>query len=384
MRAAFSLHMLLASLFATTPITAVSSYNIAASGYNTYSDAYLPDSSEEKPWHHPEQVTYSSYEEACKHGPWHNANDYEHSENGHNGNGNGHNGNGNGHNGNGNSDSNHAAGNTGNSYTNGAGVRAKGETTIYVGYTAFQTDHFFNEEGDKKPTGSVIYQQLYTTYIEYGLTEYDTLLANFNYVRIRQTETLHPNINGLRDFDLGWKRLLWAQKNDVFSVTLLVTIPSGSNADELIAVRAGQFAELVAFQYSHEFTLGCRPAGFDLSVGYRFYQGFPSDAVVLGTGFRYEFLKNFLFIASLDLYDGVGNGRPVRIPGPGASAAELEEFIDDEINNITIRNSRFLSGALYLCYTFSHVTATIGTYRNLWGRNVGAQTAYFGGLTFAF
>jgi hypothetical protein len=273
--------------------------------------------------------------------------------------------------------------NPGNSYRDGAGVRAEGETTAYFGYAAFQTNHFFNEEGDKKKLGSVVYCQTYESYLEYGLTAYDTITGDFLYSTIRETEETPNKFNGWHDFVFGWKRLLFQTQHlndDITQISFSfdLTVPTG-RANH---IRVGQFAELLALHYSYDTEICGKGFGFDLTAGYQFYQGPPSDAIHLGTGIRYEFLEDWMIIFSLDMISCVGNGRFDRSDDGDDDDDDAD---DDAVTVPGLDNYRMLLGNIYLSYDIlDTVSATVGVNRILWGRNVGAETEYFAGLTFVF
>src|SRR5262249_47998950 len=131
------------------------------------------------------------------------------------------------------------------------------------------------------------------------------------------------------------------------------------------SIRYGKGGVEVDLLYSSRFQFRQRSGWYDLLLGYRHYQGFPSDQIRSSGAIGYIFSSYIQTIATLEL-DYVGfNGKA-----------------EKNLNNIVFHpNYRLLTGKLEaVIRLFSPFSVSLGGYQHLWGQNVGAGGGFFCGL----
>lgn len=235
-----------------------------------------------------------------------------------------------------------------------------GEIDCLLSYSHYDTDHFWNKHGKKLPTHNHFRRQAYTLYAEYALRCEDSFTFDGGYDVIR--ESLNGPTLGLEDFELGWKHMVYSTDTAALTTQITALIPGGVKRSSL---RYGQWGIQAELLYSDQYGDGW----YDLGLGYRYYQGFPSDQIVADAAVGYDFSRCLQFIAALQLEYGLFNGQARK-----------------NFNNIVFNpNYRLLNGQIECDYRLMrHVTLVAGGFTHLWGNNVGSGGGFFGGAWIDF
>jgi len=230
-----------------------------------------------------------------------------------------------------------------------------GELDTLISYSHYNTNHFWNKSGNLVPRYNHFYRQACTLYAEYAIWCADSVTFDGGYDFIR--ERLDGNTFGFEDFELGWKHQVYSTETAALTTQLIALIPGGKKRCSLRYARPGFQAGIL---YSDQYSRGW----YDLGLGYRFYQGFPSDQIVAEGALGYDLLSCLQFVASIQLEYGLFNGQS-----------------NKNFNNIVFNpNYRLLNGKLELNYRLmKHVTFVAGGFQHLWGRNSGSGGGFFGG-----
>lgn len=234
-----------------------------------------------------------------------------------------------------------------------------GKLDCLVSYSRYSTNHFWNKSGKKLPTYNRFSSDNYLAYGEYAINQSNSCFVHGGYSRV--IESLNGNSCAFKDTELGWKHLLY---KDCAALTLQVIaiVPSGEKKSSVRYGRAGGAIDLL---YSNYFCLFDRSGWVDCDLGYRFYSGFPSDQINASGSVGYFCLPWLQVIASAQLDYGLSNGQSKW-----------------NLNNIAFHpNYRLLEMQIEItARLLSHLSASIGITKHVWGRNAGAGGGFFCGL----
>lgn len=249
-------------------------------------------------------------------------------------------------------------------YHTTAYIDEPGSSRSLLSFSAYLTDHFWNKKGKKLPTYNHFQRNDYLLYSEYAFCTDNSLFINGGYSTAK--ELLHGNSQGVDDFELGWKHLFYAKDTFVLTAQCIAIIPTGNKKSSIRYGKCGAEAGLLC---SNTFCLCDRDGWYDASLAYRLYQGFPSDQVRAGFSLGYYVTPRIALIGLSQLDYGVFNGK--------------SRFNPNTIVNHS--NYRLLSLQLE-CYMHicSHVSLTLGGFKHVWGRNVGAGGGFLGGAWIDF
>lgn len=236
-----------------------------------------------------------------------------------------------------------------------------GEIDILFSYSRYSTNHFWNRHGKRLPTFSRFTRDSCLLYIEYALNRYNSLLISGGYSAVR--EELNGNSQGVEDLELGWKAQLYRDERAALTLQLIGIIPIG---DKKSSIRYGKVGGELDILYSQAFD---HSVWTDLSLGYRWYQGFPSDQLRSSAALGYCPFSRVSFIASLQLDYGLGSGKKRK-----------------NFNNIAFHpNYRLLEGQIEALFALSSCVAiSVGGFQHLWGENIGTSGGGFCGIWMEF
>lgn len=249
-------------------------------------------------------------------------------------------------------------------HTSYALLREKGEICPYFGYDYYQTSHFWNKHGKKRNSFNHLKRSEIESYTEYGLTNNDTLFLTANYYIVK--EKVNGNSRGLGDLEFGIKHRLFEDDSQVLSAQLLAIIPTGEHK---VPLRYGRFGGEFDLRYFRCLQLCNCPFWIDSSVGYRYYNGFPSDQIRAEAKFGLSINDYIIIEANSYLYYGLFNGKKTHFQ-----------------NQILFNpNFRLFKQEIQLIVRLTQCAwLTIGCYQHLWGENIGTGGGYFGGLWLDF
>ena len=231
-------------------------------------------------------------------------------------------------------------------------------------FSAYSTDHFWNKHGKKQPTYNHFKQQSYLLYVEYAIQPCDSLSLNGGFTQVQ--ESLHGHQRGIEDIQIGWKHQFSGSDTSALTGKLTGIVPVG---DKKCAVRYGKAGLQLALLYSQLFWLQQYCGWCDFDLGYRWYQGFPSDQIRADLALGVVVHPGIWLVASSQLDYGLFNGQS-----------------RGNINNIVLNsNYRRLQGKLECVFNLlTHLSVSLGGYVHFWGQNVGSGGGYFCGAWLDF
>ena len=243
-------------------------------------------------------------------------------------------------------------------------IGAPGETDLLLTYSTYSTDHFWNKHGKKLPTYNHFKRQSYLLYAEYAFNNCNSFTFHGGYSAVQ--ETLNGNSRAVEDIELGWKHLICTNEASALTAQLIAIVPVG---DTKSSVRYGKWGAQAGLLYSNMFCLLSRSGWYDLELGYRWYQDFPSDRVIASAAVGYDITSRIQVIATGKCDYGINNGHA-----------------DGNLNNIAFHGNYRLFKAKIECVArlFSHVSVSVGAFKHFWGRNVGAGGGFYCGTWIDF
>jgi hypothetical protein len=243
-------------------------------------------------------------------------------------------------------------------------IAPPGEIDLLISDAYYTTNHFWNKSGKLLPTYNQFKSNSTLLYAEYAINSRNSLTLNGGYSMVQ--ESLNGNSCGWEDVELGWKSMLYHDRGQVFTAQVIAIIPAGKKKS---SIRYGQGGVQGSLLYSDLFLLFEREGWVDLNVGYRIYDGYPSDQFILNLAAGYQLFKWVTVIATGELLYGVNNGRS-----------------EDNFNNVIYNpNPRLLNGKIEcLASITQHLYLTIGLNKHIWGQNVGAGGGCYAGLWFSY
>jgi hypothetical protein len=139
-------------------------------------------------------------------------------------------------------------------------------------------------------------------------------------------------------------------------------------SDKKSSIRYGQPGAQISLLYSDIFCLK-KWGWYDLDIGYRHYQGFPSSQFLASAAIGYWIFSRFYLLASAQLDYGVWNGKA-----------------NYNVNNVVFHpNYRLFKGQIEgVAEINAYASLVLGAFRHLWGMNTGTGGGYFGGAWFNF
>lgn len=242
-------------------------------------------------------------------------------------------------------------------------IKNSGELDLLLSYSNYRTDHFWNKHGKLHPTYNRFERKSYLLYAEYAIRYTDSLSFNGGYSTI--SESLNGNSRGLEDPEIGWKHLFYEGKTSALTSQLIAIIPIG---DKKSSIRYGKAGFQLGILYSDLYCLLNRWGWYDLSIAYRYYQGFPSDRLLANIAIGYNIFSRLQILISSLYDDGFCNGKS-----------------KDNLNNVAFHpNYRLWKVQGEFLIDVCYASLTLGAFKHLWGRNVGSGGGFVGGIWFDF
>lgn len=244
-------------------------------------------------------------------------------------------------------------------------TREQGTGAVRLSALTYSTHSFWDRNGKKHRDYNEFHRYEGEVYIEYGLTNCDTLSIKSAYDAIN--EKMDGNQYGFTDIELGWKRSAGSWGNNVFAFQTTVIVPSEHGYQP--AVRYGQFGVEGKLHQSCRFSLCGMPSMVFSGIGYRWYQGYPSDQVRQDFTFVVQPHDRFSLSASSYLDYGLFNGR-----------SRLDQSL------IWMNpNYRLWKVEAGVCgRVFDRTWVSLTYFRHLWGENVGTNGGFIGRVIVAF
>ncbi len=251
----------------------------------------------------------------------------------------------------------------------GAWVQNEGGYFLDPAYYHYETGHYWDNQGTKKPigcstgTGNCTFSKNeLNLYGEYGLTPANTLTFQTAFDSLTWG---NASTSGLTDIKLGLIHNIETDSSGSLSVQGVLIAPTGysiSSTPRLGYDRLGVQANML---YGRSFKNGF----IDTLAGVRHYFGYPSDQLRLTALLGYDLTSYLQLLPILDVQWGLGN--------------ESHE---------TIGQNPYLGAYYKLIQTGSSLrikfsdgfSAVTGLTAPVWGRNTGGGFQYNAGIWYAF
>lgn len=244
-------------------------------------------------------------------------------------------------------------------------VQKKFHGLVETTYWSHCTDEFWNASGKKRDAFNDFEKDAIIFYAEFGITNCDTISAKSAWVRIE--ESINGRGFGVEDAEIGWKHSFGKVCNHYLSAELVGIIPT--ETEHKPGLRYGQYGGEANLLLTRGFTWWDRCGSYDVRLGYRAYEGYPSDQI------RSDFILNYFVFprlkisASGQLEYGLFNG---------SSRTDESLFLLNP-------NYRLFRGQIQaLLCLYKGISGFVGYQRHLWGRNVGTGGGVYGGAQWQF
>lgn len=249
----------------------------------------------------------------------------------------------------------------------GAWVQPEGTTFVSVKTLVTTTDRFFDENSNVHQRGGWFTKYEVNPYLEYGLTERDTVSINVLAQRLTDSAT-DSSTTGLADLELGWRRRLWKDDHTVISAQLTAFIPTGYSLEDTPNLGYDRLGLEPALWVGRGFSLGGRSGYLEAQTGLRWYAGYPSEQFRGQATCSYDLFPWLSPFATLELHYGLGNGK------------------DQEENGHTIvADYRLLKGVLGVTTPLTdRVRLTAAWQQHLWGETTGLDGGAYVGVWVLF
>lgn len=201
-------------------------------------------------------------------------------------------------------------------------------------------------------------------YAEYALNSTNSFTLNGGFSSVQ--EEMNGDSGGITDFELGWKHQLYETTTSALTADLTAIIPTSSRD---APVRYGRGGVELALLYSKILKLRTICGWYDFALGYRWYDGYPSDQLRSLLALGVFVTPKVRLIVTNELEYGLFNGKP-----------------QYEVSNIIFNPNYRLYMVKVECVfrIVKHTFASIGAYKHVWGQNVGSGGGYYGGVWLVF
>ncbi|MGA8164172.1 MAG: hypothetical protein WB791_03990 [Waddliaceae bacterium] len=232
-------------------------------------------------------------------------------------------------------------------------------------YWTYRSDDFWNAQGKRCEAFNDFKKYAYRLYSEYGITSKDALTARGGWAKV--DESMNGREFGFEDIEISWKHRLRKTDSYVMTTELVGIIPAKKGYRP--GLRYGQWGGEVNLLATSGFSLWDRQGSYDLRLGYRIYEGFPSDQLRADANIHFLPLPRLKVSASGQLEYGVWNGK---------SRIDQSLFLLNP-------NYRLLKGKIEVEYCINRFCSIYaGYYRHLWGRNIGTRGGGYAGAEIQF
>jgi hypothetical protein len=244
------------------------------------------------------------------------------------------------------------------------GVQFWEEASINFHALTYETNHLWNKQGKVISSHNHFKKWEVDLCFECMPTCNDIFAIRGLYDRIE--EEMDGNTNGFGDPEISWvRRVLNCSSSSVLGRFLMI-VPAGK---EKASLRYGRFGAQIDMIYSSCMNLWNIQIDSLLGIGYRIYQGFPSDQVRAFLELNSQIYGNLYWLSYISLEYGVFNGK------------RKEHF-----NQILFNpNYRLLKVQFSLVgYITEWMYFDIGYFEHIWGENVGNSGGWIGGFGYIF
>ena len=244
-------------------------------------------------------------------------------------------------------------------------LQHQGHFCLSGSYWGYSSDHFWNSNGNQCNAFNKFSKAECDLYIEYGLTSCDTLWVKDGWARI--SESVNGRTMGFTDVEIGWKRYLGQKWGAIISGEIVAIVPLES--EHKPGLRYGRYGGEFNLLLSKGVFYRNIPARYDFCLGYRAYEGFPSDQIRADAAATFDLSPCIHLLLAGHLEYGLFNGHSVM----------NQSFF------CFYSNYRLLKGQIELLFSlYKGASLFVGYQRHVWGRNVGTGGSWYGGAQLQF
>ncbi len=252
----------------------------------------------------------------------------------------------------------------------GAWGQKKGKVFLSVQTYYYESSKYYTESGNLKHRGGTFRKLELNPYMEWGITNKDTLILNLFYDWLSDDVMGHIHeTHGFADAEIGWQRRIFAGDNQVFSIQGLVICPMGYSIKDNPRLGYKRWGGEIGVLYGRSFKVLDRLGFIDMAVGYRWYYGYPSSQIRPRMVLGYDVTKRLQILGEGKLEFGLKDGTERNLGH----------------NLIAQPNYRLLKLSLGVNYRITDSwSILIAFYRHVWGEETGGGGGAYGSLWLQF
>lgn len=234
----------------------------------------------------------------------------------------------------------------------------------------YSTDQYYDEKSDLHHRGGTFTKSELNLYMEYGLTERDTLTVNTFYNWLTDDASGRTlKTQGFTDQEIGWQHRIFRSDNGIAAIHGMVIIPAGYSIDDDPRLGYDRFGAEANLLYGQSFKLSDKYGFTDLRLGYRDYSGYPSSQIRANAVVGYDIFTRWQLLASGELQYGLKNGHE----------KQLGENLQAQPNYRLLKMS--LAARFRINERYSLV---VGGYQHVWGEETGGGGGGYVSLWYSY
>ncbi|MBI9090625.1 MAG: hypothetical protein JEZ12_15520 [Desulfobacterium sp.] len=221
----------------------------------------------------------------------------------------------------------------------------------------YSTDQYIDEKSDRHDRGGTYTKFELNPYLEYGVTDKDTVTVNsfYNWLTDDAPGSTRKT-QGVTDLEIGWQHRILTGKNRVAAIHGMVIIPAGYSIDDDPRLGYNRFGAEASLLYGQSFKLSDKYGFVDLRLGYRDYLGYPSSQIRGNATVGYDILTRWQLLAAGDLQYGLKDGHGKQL------GLNLQAQPNYRLLKLSL-GARFRINAQY--------SLVVGGYQHVWGEETG-------------
>ena len=173
-----------------------------------------------------------------------------------------------------------------------------------------QSDAYWDADGKRHDLDDPFRKLSLEQYLEYGLTDKDTITAKFIYDVL--DDGTQEN-SGLEDIELGYHHALYQQGNWALSTGLKALVPSGYSPADLPQLGYSRFGLEPFMAAGVGWTTHGKSGYAEGVMRYRWYAGYPSDQLRASIIIGQDLSQSLQLLLESELQWGLKNGSPNQI-----------------------------------------------------------------------
>lgn len=228
----------------------------------------------------------------------------------------------------------------------------------YLGgqYSYYFTNNLWTKDGHNQPAYNEFMRHDSKVYGGFDISPSTCVWGQGGFDSIRQQ--VNPDRHGIEDSNLGLYHTFGQKGGSSCGGGLQLFVPGGEYRP---ALRYGTWAAELFFSLENRF----RAIHYTLDVGYRIYEGTPSDMFRVAIRFDWPLSKRIQLTAQGDCDLAVNNGK--------------KHFCDNK--TAFNPNTRLFKAKILGVYQLSQtIYLNMGYFKYIWGQNTGSGAGVFGGV----